>query len=249
MNEIYNHMRASAFLFIAFFVGLAIACKSRKQNFEGVQPKDDIAAANFQQIQTKPVKTERSSSAMPATPDTTFVDLRNYSPDFIYDIKYATYDNFLKAKVYDCAQCYLRLKTAEALIEANAEFILKGYRIKIFDCYRPLDIQKRMWKIVSNPDYVANPAKGSIHNRGGAVDITLVDREGRELDMGTAFDHFGPEAAIDWAKLSGTVKSNRKLLQDTMSKHGFTVLRSEWWHFNYNGASTEKISNFKWDCD
>ncbi|GAA6771753.1 hypothetical protein AAGS39_25020 [Flavobacterium sp. CGRL2] len=91
--------------------------------------------------------------------DTTFVNLRDYSNDFIYDMKYATEDNFLKAKVYDCAECMLRLKTVKALIAANTDFLKKGYRIKLFDCYRPLDIQKKMWEIVSNPEYVADPKK------------------------------------------------------------------------------------------
>ena len=126
--------------------------------------------------------------------DTSFVNLEEYSNDFVYDLKYATEDNFLKSKVYDCAECYMRLKTAKALIKANSKFMKLGYKIKLYDCYRPLDVQKKMWKIVSNPSYVANPSKGSIHNRGGAVDITLVDMNGNELDMGTAFDHFGIEA-------------------------------------------------------
>ena len=127
--------------------------------------------------------------------DSTFVNLKDYSWDFVYDMKYATDDNFLKAKVYDCAECYLRLKTVKALIKANAKFIKKGYKIKLYDCYRPLDIQKKMWAIVSNPIYVANPSKGSIHNRGGAVDISLVDKNGVELNMGTSFDYFGIEAS------------------------------------------------------
>ena len=112
--------------------------------------------------------------------DSTFVNLKQYSQDFEYDMKYATEDNFLKAKVYDCAECFLRLKTVNALIDANKKFLKKGYKIKILYCYRPLDIQKKMWKIVSNPKYVADPAKGSIHNRGGAVDITLIDSLGKE---------------------------------------------------------------------
>lgn len=123
--------------------------------------------------------------------DSTFVNLKDYSNNFIYDMKYATEDNFLKAKVYDCEACYLRLKTVKALIFANTDFQKLGYTIKIFDCYRPLSIQKRMWEIVPNPSYVANPAKGSIHNRGGAVDLTLVDLEGNEVEFGTPFDFFG----------------------------------------------------------
>ena len=140
--------------------------------------------------------------------DTTFVKLKNFSSNFIFDMKYATEDNFLKAKVYDCDDCYLRLKTIKSLINANNEFLSKGYRIKIFDCYRPLDIQKKMFELVPNPEYVANPKKGSIHNRGGAVDLTLVDENGIELDMGTAFDFFGPESSHNYADLS---KINSKL--------------------------------------
>jgi D-alanyl-D-alanine dipeptidase len=184
----------------------------------------------------------------PIINDTTFVNLKEYSQDFVYDMKYATPDNFLKAKVYDCAECFLRLKTVNALVEANKKFMEKGYKIKIFDCYRPLDIQKIMWKIVSNPEYVANPAKGSIHNRGGAVDITLVDSKGKELDMGTSFDFFGVEASHNYQNLSTAVKQNRILLKTTMVNSGFNSFDSEWWHYNLKSGLNDKVSNAKWDC-
>ena len=181
--------------------------------------------------------------------DTTFVNLKDYSKDFFYDMKYATSDNFLKAKVYDCAECFLRLKTVKAMIEANTEFMKKGYKIKIFDCYRPLDIQKRMWKIVPNPEYVANPIKGSIHNRGGAVDITLVDTNGKTLNMGTTFDFFGIEASHNYQNLSQEIKSNRQLLKTIMIQNGFNSLESEWWHYNLISALNDEVSNAKWECD
>lgn len=184
----------------------------------------------------------------PIINDTTFVNLKEYSQDFVYDMKYATPDNFLKAKVYDCAECFLRLKTVNSLVEANKKFMEKGYKIKIFDCYRPLDIQKKMWKIVSNPEYVANPAKGSIHNRGGAVDITLVDSNGKELDMGTSFDFFGIEASHNYANVSQEVKQNRMLLKTTMINSGFNSFDSEWWHYNLKSGLNDKVSNAKWDC-
>ena len=184
----------------------------------------------------------------PIINDTTFVNLKEYSQDFVYDMKYATPDNFLKAKVYDCAECFLRLKTVSALVEVNKKFMEKGYKIKIFDCYRPLDIQKKMWKIVSNPEYVANPAKGSIHNRGGAVDITLVDSNGKELDMGTSFDFFGIEASHNYTNLSQEVKQNRMLLKTTMVNSGFNSFESEWWHYNLKSGLNDKVSNAKWDC-
>ena len=181
--------------------------------------------------------------------DTMFVNLKDYSKDFVYDMKYATSDNFLKAKVYDCAECFLRLKTVKAMIEANAEFMKMGYKIKIYDCYRPLDVQKKMWKIVPNPSYVADPSKGSIHNRGGAVDITLVDVNGTALDMGTPFDFFGIEASHNYQNLSQEIKDNRELLKRVMTGKGFNFIDSEWWHYNLKSALDDKVSNAKWNCD
>ncbi len=181
--------------------------------------------------------------------DTTFVSLKQMSNDFVYDMKYATSDNFLKQAVYDCPECYLRSKTIISLIEANKEFIQLGYRIKIFDCYRPLSIQKKMWKIVPNPIYVADPSKGSIHNRGCAVDITLVDSTGKELDMGTPFDFFGEASSHNYIGVSEDVKKNRLLLKEIMLKHNFKSFDSEWWHYNLKDGSMEKLANFNWNCN
>lgn len=181
--------------------------------------------------------------------DTSFVNIKNYSDNFIFDLKYATTDNFLKEAVYDCAECYLRLKTIKALITASEEFAKDGYKIKLFDCYRALDVQKKMWKIVNNPTYVANPKTGSVHNRGKAVDLTLVDAKGNELDMGTAFDFFGPKAAHNYKRLSKEILKNRLYLKNTMIKSGFSPLASEWWHYNLNDDAQDPVSNFKWDCN
>ncbi|WP_424989070.1 M15 family metallopeptidase [Flagellimonas sp.] len=181
--------------------------------------------------------------------DTTFVRLADFSADFAYDMRYATENNFLKAKVYDCAECYTRVKTAKALIAANADFMEQGVKIKFFDCYRPNSVQYKMWEIVPNPQYVANPDKGSIHNKGGAVDITLVDMEGNELDMGTDFDYFGKRAYHDNIDLPQEILDNRKLLKETMEDHGFWSIRTEWWHYNLSAASNDRVANFKWECE
>jgi zinc D-Ala-D-Ala dipeptidase len=183
------------------------------------------------------------------TNDTTFVNLEFYSKEFVYDMKYASEDNFLKSKVYECSECYLRLKTVKALIKANNKAIKNGYRIKLFDCYRPLDIQKKMWEIFPNAKYVANPAKGSIHNRGGALDLTLVDKSGKQLDMGTPFDFFGKEAAHAYMGLSNSQLENRKLLKRIMQSSNFNAIKSEWWHYNLKGSKTDSVSNFKWECN
>ncbi|RXR17306.1 peptidase M15 [Flavobacterium amnicola] len=190
-----------------------------------------------------------SLQAQTVVADSTFVNLKEYSQDFVLDMKYATTDNFLKAKVYECEACYLRFKTIKALVEANNDFIRKGYRIKIFDCYRPLDVQKKMWKIVPDANYVANPARGSIHNRGGAVDITLVDETGTALDMGTSFDFFGPESGHDFKEFAKPILKNRKLLKKIMLRNGFESFDSEWWHYNLEGAKKDKLSNFNWQCN
>lgn len=181
--------------------------------------------------------------------DSTFVNIQDYSQDFILDMKYATNDNFLKTKVYECQSCFLRLKTVMALVKANKWFIKRGYKIKLFDCYRPLDVQKKMFAIVPNPKYVANPAKGSVHNRGGAVDITLVDKKNIEVDMGTTFDFFGPEAAHDFQNFDKKIIENRKFLKKGMQKANFGAIESEWWHYNLQGSKKDALSNFTWTCD
>lgn len=178
-----------------------------------------------------------------------FVRLKDLSPDFVYELKYATPDNFLKQAVYDCGECYLRKSTAEALVKANEAFKQLGYRIKLFDCYRPLSVQKKMWKILPGTHYVANPAKGSKHNRGAAVDLTLVDAQGKELNMGTPFDFFGKEAHHTYTQHSKEVLENRKLLKETLDKFNFKSIYSEWWHYEYRPEMQSKVENFEWQCE
>ena len=178
-----------------------------------------------------------------------FVRLKDLSPDFVYELKYATPDNFLKQAVYDCGECYLRKSTAEALVKANEAFKQLGYRIKLFDCYRPLSVQKKMWKILPGTHYVANPAKGSKHNRGAAVDLTLVDAQGKELNMGTPFDFFGKEAHHTYTEYPKEVLENRKLLKETLNKYNFKSIYSEWWHYEYRPEMQSKVENFEWQCN
>lgn len=186
---------------------------------------------------------------LPKIADTTFVDISELDTSFILDFKYATNDNFLNESVYDCGKCFLRYKTALALIAAQKEFLSLGYSIRLFDCFRPHDVQKKMFKLLPNPNYVASPEKGSVHNRGAAVDLTLETLDGKVLDMGTDFDHFGPESSIHYAQLSNEVLHNRGMLLEVMKKNGFEPIQSEWWHFNLKQNFRDPISNFKWNCD
>jgi len=224
-----------------------LGCKQQVKSVPEVTRAVPEKEVVLESILTKPEQIKLKS--FEGLADTTFVRLADFSNDFAYDMRYATENNFLKAKVYDCAECYTRVKTAKALLNANKEFLENGVKIKFFDCYRPNSVQYKMWKIVPNPQYVANPVKGSIHNKGGAVDITLVDLEGNELDMGTDFDFFGKRAYHDNLDLPQNILDNRKLLKETMERHGFWSIRTEWWHYNLTAGSNDKIANFKWACN
>ena len=181
--------------------------------------------------------------------DDEFINIEELSDYFVLDIRYATTDNFLKKAVYTCEKCYIRGIVARALIKANEDFMNRGYRIKFFDCYRPHSVQKRMWEIYPKPGYVANPKGGSVHNRGAAIDVSLTDLQGNPLDMGTDFDHFGKEAHHSYTALSDEVIANRKILKTIMEKYGFSIIRTEWWHYNYKGGKKFKISDFRWKCE
>jgi D-alanyl-D-alanine dipeptidase len=238
-------MKASLIPFFIFSTFLFISCSTKKVIL--VSQSNTASAVVRKENKFPEISFKKEDQVV--INDSAFVNLKDYSSDFVYDMRYASSNNFLKAKVYDCAECYLRYKTVKALVTANAKFLKKGYRIKIFDCYRPLDIQKKMWVIVPNAKYVANPETGSIHNRGGAVDLTLVDLEGQELDMGTDFDFFGQEAAQDYDLISDEIKQNRKLLRTTMTNSDFRIIDSEWWHYNLKNSKKYKLSNFKWKCE
>lgn len=181
--------------------------------------------------------------------DEAFVAIRELSDGFAYDIKYATPDNFLKKAVYSCGECYIRGVVAKALIAANMDFNKQGYRIKFYDCYRPLSVQKKMWKIFPNPGYVANPKGGSVHNRGAAVDISLEYMSGKPVDMGSPYDHFGKESRHSYTGFSDRILKNRKILRQGMEKHGFETIRSEWWHYNYPPKHRFKVADFQWSCN
>ncbi|CAM4216930.1 M15 family metallopeptidase [Zobellia nedashkovskayae] len=235
----------STLILFVFFMSCGDKPKAEKnvEKNEGVTTQQVDTVVKEKEVPKKIFKTFDKLA------DTTFVRLADFSDGFGYELRYATKNNFLKEKVYDCPECYTRVITAKALLKANEDFKKSGVRIKFFDCYRPNSVQYKMWKIVPNPQYVANPKKGSIHNKGGAVDITLESLDGEELDMGTDFDFFGKRAYHDNFDLPKEILENRKLLKETMEKHGFWSTRTEWWHYNLDGAHKYPIANFKWDCN
>jgi len=155
---------------------------------------------------------------------------------FIIDIKYATSNNFTNEVLYDSPICYLRRTTALKLIEINKELQAKGLCLKVWDAFRPLYIQEKMWKIYPDERFVANPAKGnSNHCKGSSVDVTICKIDGQEIKMPTEYDHFGPESARDYYdKLDKETKQNVLLLENIMIKYNFEPFLTEWWHFNDN---------------
>jgi len=179
-----------------------------------------------------------ATTAAPARAEASAADLVDVAvavPGLRLDLRYATPDNFLRIAVYPCGRCLLRRPAAEALARAQASLAARGLGLLLWDCYRPLSVQRAMWALVPDGRYVADPARGSIHNRGGAVDLTLVDRDGKLLAMPTPFDHFGPEAAAE-APAPAEAAAHRATLRAAMEEAGFTGIRTEWWHFDAPGS-------------
>jgi len=164
------------------------------------------------------------------------------------DIRYATTNNFTKEIIYDCPRCFIRRSSLKAFENIVADLKRQNYGIKLFDCYRPHPAQEKLWSIVTNPMYVADPKKGSMHNRGHAIDVTLTDLNGKELDMGTPFDFFGKRAYHDFTDLPVDILQRRRILKETMASHGFQHIRTEWWHYSDENNWSD-ISSFEWACN
>lgn len=163
------------------------------------------------------------------------VDLEQEIPGVRLDIRYATTDNFMRERLYPVAKAYLRAPAAAALADAQQEFKELGLELKVFDGYRPYEVTEKIWEPYQNPDFVADPAKGSRHNRGCAVDLTLVDETGEELRMPTGYDDFTEKAGHGYQDLPEEEIRNRDLLRAVMESHGFEALPTEWWHYDYVG--------------
>lgn len=160
------------------------------------------------------------------------VALDQFVPGIKVDLRYAATNNFTAAKIYDDDTAYLRRGTAEKLKAAQNDFAAISYTIKVWDAYRPPAAQFKLWEKYPDARFVINPHKGySYHSRGVAVDITLVDKEGRELLMPTGFDDFTPKADRDYGDIDEERANNARLLERIMLKHGFKSIHYEWWHF------------------
>lgn len=164
------------------------------------------------------------------------VELKSRIPSIIYDLRYASENNFMQRLMYPAGTntTFLRKPAADSLLKVQQELTKEGLGIKVFDAYRPYSVTQHFWDLVKDERYVANPAKGSNHNRGTAIDLTIINiNTGEELNMGTGFDNFSDTAHHDFQQLPDPVLQNRKKLKSIMSKYGFSALSTEWWHYTY----------------
>jgi D-alanyl-D-alanine dipeptidase len=182
-------------------------------------------------VSKKGVIQSYSSEFGNAKTDLVAINAKEY--DVIFDIKYATKDNFAKKEVYKRPIVYVHKDIAPKLKLASERAKEFGYKIKIFDAWRPYEAQITLWNVVQDPDYVSNPYTGPCgHCRGAAIDLTLVDiKTGKDLDMGTPFDSFDEKSHHTTKQISKEVLHNRIMLAGIMSTAGFQSLQTEWWHY------------------
>lgn len=185
----------------------------------------------------KPVLLGQYKESVKLNPDNELVDLEKFIPGIVLDIRYATTNNFTKEKVYNLAKAYARKPVASALKKAQEDFKKLGYGIKIYDAYRPYSATVKFYELMKGDTmYVANPYKGSRHNRGCALDITVIDlKTGRELKMPSEYDAMQKESWPTTPVADPAIQKNRETLISTMEKKGFKVYTTEWWHFDFVG--------------
>ena len=176
----------------------------------------------------------------PLAPD--LVDITTVDPTIRLDLRYATRDNFTGVALYPAARCLLRRDAAERLARVQRRLQADGFGLLVWDCYRPLAVQERFWALVPDERYVARPQRengrplaGSKHNRGAAVDVTLVDAAGKPLAMPSGFDDFSERAHRDAANVKPAARANAARLESAMTAEGFQPLPTEWWHFDAPG--------------
>ena len=166
------------------------------------------------------------------------------SENVLVDIAYATKNNFTgdyiyKAAHYDERCFYLHADAKVMLDEALKIAVSMGYKLKVFDAFRPQEAQEKLWAHTPDPEFLADPKRGSPHSRGVAIDLTLCDMDGQELDMGTGFDEFSPRSHHGHPEITGEAQRNRVLLMGIMTTAGWDFYRNEWWHYQAFNARAE----------
>ena len=174
--------------------------------------------------------------SLQTNPEKELVDLEKFIPGIVLDIRYATTNNFTREKIYTLAKAYARKPVAEALRKVQVDLSRQGLGVKIYDAYRPYKATVKFYETYLDTTYVASPYRGSRHNRGCALDMTIIDLKTKEeLKMPTTFDSFSKDAWPTTPISDPVASKNRTLIINVMQKHGFKVNASEWWHFDFIG--------------
>ncbi|CAN5296795.1 hypothetical protein BH09BAC3_BH09BAC3_18380 [soil metagenome] len=216
---------------LIFFLFLSTSATAQKNKY-GLNPM------NYEQYKTS-INSNREKE---------LIDLEKFIPGLILDIRYATTNNFTGQKIYNLAKAYARRPVAEALKRAQADFKKLGVGVKIHDAYRPYSATVKFYEEYHDTTYVASPYKGSRHNRGCALDMTIVDlKTGNELKMPTEYDSFSKDAWPSTPVKDPEIRKNRALLINVMQKNGFKVNGSEWWHFDFVGWSKFEVMNIDFE--
>lgn len=209
---------------VAIFLLTIVLCIFNTINAQDYsrQLKVSGPAAYYQQVKNKPNKR--------------LVEIKKYIPNIVLDIRYATTNNFTHQIMYSQARAFTRLPVVLALQQVETALKTLGLGLKIYDAYRPYSVTVKFYDAVRDTNFVADPKKGSKHNRGCAIDLSLINlKTGKELDMPTGFDSFSKKAAADYPHLTKLQIANRELLKRVMQAHGFKVIPTEWWHYDFNG--------------
>jgi D-alanyl-D-alanine dipeptidase len=187
-------------------------------------------------------------ASLRGNPEKELVNLAVMAPDIRLEIGYATEKNFTGKKIYTLARAYVRKPVATALMRAQQDFNKLGYGIKVYDAYRPYKATVKFYEEYHDTTYVASPYRGSRHNRGCALDMTIVDLQtGAELTMPTPWDSFDPQAWPTASVADPVARKNRDLLITVMERNGFTVYEHEWWHFDFNGWKNFEVMDIDFE--
>jgi zinc D-Ala-D-Ala dipeptidase len=209
--------------------------------------ESDVALHELDQLPLIPPPARKALPRPVISLDSNWLDVTWLDTTIIIDIRYATTDNFVGEVMYPCARCILRPEVAQAILSVHLKLKKKGLGLKLYDCYRPRLVQEALWTKMPDARYVTPPEKGSMHNRGTAVDVTIIDENGHELDMGTPYDFFGQEAYHTFTGHPDSVLANRELLKSLMLEAGFGHIRTEWWHYSYQRKAYD-VSDYQWPC-
>lgn len=221
---------------ITYILSILLAFEILAPNLAWSQESPLVVTSNFQSYEQEIAR----------KPYLKLVNINQFASNLEVDLRYASKNNFTGIRLYPkhLNSSFLILKAAEALGLVSKELHELGYGIKIFDAYRPYSVTQKFWELIQDERYVANPAKGSGHNRGTAIDLTLYSLKTKsELNMGTGFDNFSDTAHHSFKNLSAEVLANRKLLKEMMEKHGFKSLETEWWHYSLENSSNYPVLN------